>query len=138
MSSLVYQCNFKIQGDFHTHPHITEAKQYVEEKLGRGVSLEEAKNIIKDKAKAKNVSLTEPSYGDVLGTIVVQYTGNTLGTACVGTDIEPNKIECWTIKNKMTEGYFDFAFRESNRSDIGKSPLKWKRQLFEKEIIDLK
>lgn len=69
LTSLKTQCNFKIQGDFHTHPHAIEAIQFVQEKLGKRVSLEEAKNIIKDIAKTKNVSLTEPSYGDVLGAI---------------------------------------------------------------------
>jgi hypothetical protein len=109
LSSLKSQCNFKIQGDFHTHPHATEAKEYVEEKLGKRVSLEEAKSIIKDMAKIKNISLTEPSYGDVLGAIASQYTGDTLGTTCIGTDIEPNKVECWSTKNQITEEYFDIS-----------------------------
>jgi len=137
LSSLKSQCNFKIQGDFHTHPHAKDVKEYVEEKLGRRVSLEEAKNVIKDMAKTKNVSLAEPSYGDVLGAMRLKYTGSTLGTTCTGTDIELNKVECWSAKNKITEEYFDIATRELNSSNINRPPLEWTRRLFDKEIIDL-
>lgn len=92
-----------------------------------------AKNVIKD-TKTKNVSLTEPSYGDVLGAMQLKYTGNTLGTTCIGTDIEPNKVECWSAKNKITEEDFDVTIRELNSSDINRPPLEWTRRLFEKEI----
>jgi len=138
LSSLKDQCSFKIQGEFHTHPHAIEAKEYVEDKLGRKVSLEEAKKVIRGIAKEKNVSLTGPSYGDVLGEIVSRYTNRTLGTTCIGTDIEPDKVECWTTKSKIREEDFGIAFRELNGPDVNKSPLEWTRSLFEKEIIDLK
>lgn len=138
LRSLKNQCPFKIQGEFHTHPHATEAKEYVEEKLGRKVSLEDAKKVVLDIAKEKNVSLTEPSYGDVLGVVVSRYMNNTLGTTCIGTDIKPEKVECWTTKGEITEEDFDTAFRELNGPDVHKSPLEWTRSLFEKEIIDLK
>lgn len=132
------QCNFKIQGEFHTHPFAAESVQYAEEKLGKILPLEEAKNFVKDMAKKKNISLSEPSYGDVLGTIISKYTNNSLGTTCVGTDIEPDKVECWSTKNKITERDFDAAFRELNSPDITKRPLEWSKDLFDKEIIDLK
>lgn len=138
LSSLKAQCPFKIQGNFHTHPHATEAKEYAEGKLGRKVSLEDAKKVVIGIAKEKNISLTEPSYKDVLGEIISRYMNITLGTTCIGTDIEPEKVECWTTKSKIKEEDFDIAFRELNGPDINKSPLKWTRLLFEKEIIDLK
>lgn len=92
LSSLKSQCNFKTQGEFHTHPY-TDSVQYAEEKLGKRISVEEAKNFVKDMAKKKNISLTEPSYRDLLGTIISKYTNRTLGTTCVSTDIEPDKVE---------------------------------------------
>ena len=55
LSSLESQCEFKIQGEFHTHPRLKESKKYIQE-------------------KEKKVSLTEPSYGDLLGTIINRYT----------------------------------------------------------------
>jgi hypothetical protein len=138
LSSLKSQCNFKTQGEFHTHPFTADAVQYTEEKLGKRVSIEEAKNFVKDIAKKKNISLTEPSYKDLLGTIISKYTNRTLGTTCVSADIEPGKVECWSTKNKITENDFDMAFIELTNPDVNKSPLKWARDLFGKEIIDLK
>ena len=142
LSSLKSQCNFKTQGEFHTHPFTADSVQYAEEKLGKRVSIEDAKNFIKDRANKKNVSLTEPSYRDLLGTIISKYTNRTLGTTCVSTDIEPDKVECWSTKNKITERDFDMAFDmafiELNYPGIDKGPLKWAKDLFDKEIIDLK
>lgn len=82
------QCNFKIQGDFHTHPHANNAKRFFEKQLGREIPIEEVKEGLKDAAKKKNIPLTEPSYGDILGTMILNYNNEISGTTCVGTDID--------------------------------------------------
>ena len=138
LKSLKDQCKFKIQGEFHTHPHATEAKIYIEEKFGRMVQLEDARKIVLDIAKKKNVSLTGPSYGDTLGTIMLRYGKDTLGTTCIGTDLEPDKVECWSTKNSVTEDDFDTATREFFGGNVNGSPLEWVRNLFDKEVIYLK
>ena len=67
---------------------------------------------------------TEPSYRDLLGTIISKYTNRTLGTTCISTDIEPDKVECWSVKNKITERDFDMALIEFINPDVNKSSLK--------------
>ena len=86
-------------------------------------TLEDAKKIVKDMAKDKKVSLTEPSYGDVLGSIISRYTGNTSGTTCIGTDIEPDTVECWTTKSKISEKNF-FLLKIYGMEDAGGGVLK--------------
>lgn len=138
LKSLKSECPFKIQGEFHTHPYIADAQKYVEEKTGTKVSLEEAKIVIADIAKKKNRSLSLPSYGDTLGTVILRYANETLGTTCVGNDIDTDKIECWTTKNGITEDDFDIAFRELNGPDINGRPKEWIEELFDKETINLR
>lgn len=139
LESLKHQCPFKIQGEFHTHPYATEARTYVKEKFRRDVSSEEAKNIVLDMAKKKNISLIEPSYRDFLGTMTRRYENETLGTTCIGTDVIPDKVECWSTKDKITEEDYDTALRELYSGvDINKAPLEEIRLLFDKETIILK
>lgn len=138
LKSLKYECPFKIQGEFHTHTYAAEAQKYVEEKTGTKVSLEEAKVVIADIAKKKNRSLSLPSYGDTLGTVILRYTNETLGTTCIGNDIDTDRIECWTTKNGITEDNFDTAFRELNGPDINGRPKEWIEQLFDKETVNLR
>ncbi len=90
LAHLDHQCDFKVQGDFHTHPRAKDAIQYAQEKLGKNVSLEEATRFVKDVAKGKGTSLAGPSYGDILSAIASSYVRRTLGTTCVGVDIEPD------------------------------------------------
>lgn len=132
------QCDFKIQGDFHTHPHANYAKKFFDKQLRREIPIEDVKNGLTDAAKKKNISLTEPSYGDILGTMVLNYKKEILGTTCVGTDIEPEKVECWSIKGNVKKEDFDKVVEELDSPAVNSNPLKWVRPLFEKEIIDLR
>jgi len=131
------QCNFKIQGDFHTHPHANNAKRFFKKRLGKEIPIEEVKEGLKDAAKKKNIPLTEPSYGDILGAMILNYNNEILGTTCVGTDIEPEKVECWSIKDRIKKEDFDKAVGELDSPAVNSNPLKWVRSLFDKDVINL-
>lgn len=138
LESLMGQCPIKVQGDFHTHPYGAQARQYIKENLGRDVPFEDAKKIINEIAKDMNVTVEGPSYGDLLGTIVLRYKDETLGTTCTGSDINPDEVECWSTKNDIKDIYVDTAIQEYFSSEVDKSPLEWVKNLFDKEKIDLK
>ena len=131
------QCDFKIRGDFHTHPHANGAKHFFEKQLGTKIPIEDVRKGLIDAAKMKNVSLTAPSYGDILGTMILNYNDEILGTTCIGTDIESDKIECWSTKEHIKKEDFDKAVEEINSPAINSNPLKWVRPLFNKETINL-
>lgn len=131
------QCNFKIEGDFHTHPHANNAKRFFEKQLRREIPVGEVKDGLKDAAKKKNIPLTEPSYGDVLGTMILNHKNEILGTTCIGTDVEPEKIECWSVKDHIKKEDFDKAVGELDSPAVNSNPLKWVRPLFKKETIQL-
>lgn len=131
------QCNFKIQGEFHTHPHAMSAKRFFEKQFKREIPIGEIKKGLVDAAKKKNISLVEPSYGDILGTMILNYKNEILGTTCIGTDIEPEKVECWSTKDHIKKGDFDKAVEELDSPAINSNPLKWVRPLFNKERIEL-
>ena len=130
------QCNFKIQGEFHTHPHVMKAKQFFDTQLKKDIPIEDIKKGLLDAAKKKNLSFSEPSYGDILGTMILNHKDEILGTTCIGTDIEPEKIECWSTKDHIKKEDFDKAVEELGSPAINSNPLKWVRPLFNKEIID--
>lgn len=132
------QCSFKIQGDFHTHAHAKNAKKIFDKQLGIDISIEDVKKGLSDAAKKKNLSLTEPSYGDILGTMILNHKNEILGTTCIGTDIEPEKIECWSLKDHIKKDGFKKAVEESESPAINSNPLKWVRPLFNKETIYIK
>lgn len=131
------QCNYKIQGDFHTHPHANGAKRFFEKQLRTKIPIEDVRKGLIDAARVKNVSLTAPSYGDILGTMILNYNNEILGTTCIGTDIDQDKIECWSTKDHIKKKDFDKAVEEINSPAINGNPLKWVRPLFNKETINL-
>lgn len=142
------------QGDFHTHPYtylepferMTLIKTYGYDRVKNDL-----KNVIKEEFKylhekegIANVSINTPSYIDALKALGFKCDGLTHGTVCIGTDIEKDKVECWTVKetdkdtnskncNKMEEEWI-YANRRGGDMTI----KKWIVPIFDKEIIDLK
>ena len=136
------------QGDFHTHPlfeRMALIKKYgysrIEDDL-KNVIIEEF-NQLHEKEGLKNVSINTPSYIDTLKALGFKCDNLTQGTICIGTDIEKDKVECWTVRetdkdtnskncNKMEEEW-KYAVRRG-----GVPVKKWIVPVFDKEIIGLK
>ena len=120
------------QGDFHTHPYkslTVQEKMFLIKKYGHDRMEKELENIITKEFKEmhvkdglKNVSINTPSYIDALKTLGFKCDGLTQGTICIGTDIEKNKVECWSVYATRLGG--DMPVR------------KWIVSLFDKEVIE--
>ena len=134
---LAFQCPYKIQGDFHTHAGIDKAKKLFETKYNRKISTEEAKKIISDTAKKIGINVTSPSHGDLLNTLIKKYKDIDMGTACIGTDIDPNVVECWSIKNDVEKKDYIRASVEVNTSLTNDILQYWIKPFFDTEIIEL-
>lgn len=142
------------QGDFHTHPfkslapfeRMTLIKTYGYDRVKNDLE-----NVIKEELKylhkkqgLKDVSINTPSYIDALKTLSFKCNGLTQGTICIGTDIEKDKIECWTVKetDKDTNSKNCKKMEKEWKNAVimgGDMPIKkWIAPLFNKIIIDLK
>jgi hypothetical protein len=140
------------QGDFHTHPY-TSLKPFERMILIKTYGYDrvenDLKNVIKEEFKylhekegLKNVSINTPSYIDTLKALGFKCDDLTQGTICIGTDIEKDKVECWTVRetdkdtasrncNKMEEEW-KYAVRRG-----GDMPVKkWIVPIFDKETIN--
>ncbi len=139
-SKIKYECPVKIQGDFHTHVYIPDIKNRLKEGFpDKNFSENAIRDITIQLYNRKKTSVTEPSHGDLLGVMVLKNKGKIIGTTCAGSDAEPDKIECWTIKENLNKKHYDRANEEIlDPRLIRESPLVWIRPLFNKEIINLR
>lgn len=129
----------KTLGNFHTHPSIAIGREILEKKFGRKVSTEEVKKAIIDTARKRNVTLTTPSHGDLLDALALRYSKKELGTVCVGTDIEPNKVECWISKKGIVTKDDVIRLGEELQSPaVNDPPHEWIKPFFNRKIIELK
>jgi len=134
VESLLSECQtkgLKTLGDFHTHPHVAMTMKRF------NLPFEEAKNKVIARAKDVRSSLTSPSNGDLLNQIALKYKRLTSGTTCIGTDAFTNKVECWTIKEKISEKDGRKAISELNTMSVALPPQRWVKKLFTSEAIDL-
>lgn len=138
LASFVDQCPHKIQGDFHTHNHMAEIRRHVEKIPGRKFSYESFKKVIIEHTKKKNETSTVPSHGDTISAIGSKYNDMTLGTVCIGADLDENNVECWTAKDNITREDFERAERELSEHNTGIPIREWVKPLFDKEIISLR
>lgn len=134
------QCPFKIQGDFHTHASVSDMKNFIEREFPKEqVSDETVKDITKKLYEKNDTTTTMPSHGDLLGALVLKNKGRIVGTVCISSDAEPNKIECWTTKDDIDKNSYNRASVELRDSKFLRNPPhQWIKPLFEKEIINLK
>jgi len=142
-------------GNFHTHPYLYNIKQEFR-KDGKIPPNEELKitNELKTKMMknigefheritgVKGININSPSYTDVLKALLAKSINFTKGTVCTSTDIDTNKIECWTIKDiekdKLTrlavKGMIELDKTKSEGSGLIK---KWLDDISERETIEL-
>lgn len=139
-------CPVKIQGDFHTHPDLAITKIYLKEQ-GRKIDTDDvlkiqirkAKKDIQERLGIKGLPTVTPSYTDTLKSLLINCGSDIEATSCVGSDLEDDKVECWTPKKDIKLADCEKAEKEYGKVK-GKSlsPRKWVVDLFEKETIDLK
>ena len=102
----------KTYGGFHTHPYLYSIKQELirtgkissdkEFKIDEKLRIKMNKNIgqIHEKiTNVKGITVNTPSYTDILRALLAKSINATNGTVCTSTDIETDKVECWTIKD---------------------------------------
>ena len=141
-------------GDFHTHPFTSLAsfeRMTLIKTYGYDRIKNDLKNVIKEEFKylhekegLKGMSINTPSYIDALKTLSFKCDGLTQGTICIGTDMDKDKVECWTVKetDKDTNSKNCKKMQKEWKYAVimgGDMPIKkWIAPLFNKEIIDLK
>lgn len=134
------QCPFKIQGDFHTHSSVEDMRNFIKDKLPEEGNVPE--DLIKDmtiKLYQKNgISTTSPSHGDLLGVLVLKGKDKIIGTVCMSSDAEPDRVECWTTRDNINSDHYKRANAEiKDRKLVRNPPHDWIKPLFNKEIIKL-
>ena len=139
-------CPVRIQGDFHTYPYLANAKRKYKES-GKQIPIDdmlkqEVRKSLTEMHEEKGViglSPIVPDYKDSLNTIVHKCFRNTDISTCVGSDLEKDKIECWTPKD-IRRGQCVRAIYDL-RNIVGKKkeffPKKWIVPLFDKEQITI-
>lgn len=139
-SEIKYECPIKIQGDFHTHVYMPDIKNRLKEGFPKKtIPTDAIRDITIQLYNKKNISVTEPSHGDLLGVMVLKSKDKITGTTCSSSDTKPDIVECWTIKANINKKYYDRADIEIRDPRlVHNSPHEWIRPLFDKETIDLR
>jgi len=132
-------CPGKIQGFFHAHPQ----RLHLEIMLSRKLSDEELKFMVsktRERFIKKGFSVQSPSHIDVLNSFMDKCEKLTEGTTCTTSDLEADKIECWSPK-KYAANFATCSIAKIDKTlgrGLGGKPKKWIKSLYDKEIIDLK
>lgn len=136
----------KVQGNFHTHSYLTLFKQ-TSKFMKQGMSDEDVKKFIKEKhgehikeTGVKGITLDSPSPKDLLTSILYNCIGKSEGIMCVTSDMENNKVECWTPK-EIPKTDCDRSYHTLYNNGKEKEMItyeSWMTPLFNKEVIDLK
>lgn len=129
----------KVQGDFHTHPYLTDVRKRYNITF-KGASNELLRASVESYLKEIGHTPTIPSHSDVIDAILGKCAKKMEGTTCIGTDLDMNKVECWTIKN-IDDGDCIRALMEKIspiEEDESTLPHDWTKSLFNIEMIDLK
>ena len=146
----------KTYGEFHTHPYLYSVKQELKdrgEKIlpGEELKVEEELRMAMNKnvryahekiTKVKRITINTPSYTDVLRALLAKSINVTNGTVCTSTDVETDKVECWTIKdmpkdklkNSVAMALIDLAKVKPEGSELIK---KWVDNISDRETIYL-
>ncbi len=160
----------KIQGDFHTHTYLTAIKKikpnltdkqikdlinrnhksYIEEMKEIGIKQQYANAQAKATPLANNdyrsLTIDSPSPKDLLKEILYKCVGISKGTTCVISDMGNDKLECWTVKNSISDSNMQskdctIAYNKLFKDDKEKELVKYDKHilsLFDKETILLK
>lgn len=132
----------KIQGDFHTHTYLTVLKKikpdYSDENIRKLIKNEHKKYL--EELGTKELTIDSPSPKDLLKEILYKCTGISRGTTCVISDVDSDKIECWTAKENNGDAC-NIAYNKLFKDEKERELVKYDKHmisLFDKEIIELK
>lgn len=145
----------KTYGDFHTHPYLHSVKQELrrEGKISPDKELridEELKMVMSKNIReyheritgVKGITINTPSYTDVLKALLAKSINVTNGTVCTSTDVDTNKVECWTIKDLGKDKLRQLAIIgmiELKTKPKGSELIKkWIDDISDRETIELK
>jgi hypothetical protein len=127
----------KVQGDFHTHPYLVDVRKSF------GITFKTSDKLIRSATEIflerRGLSPTIPSHADLRSAVLGKCSKRTEGTTCIGSDLDYEKVECWTIR-QMDDGDCVRALMEyiSPENEEQKLPKDWIKPLFETEMIRLK
>ena len=145
----------KAYGEFHTHPYLYSVKQELrkegkilpseELRIDEKLRIKMGKNIREAHERItgiKGITINTPSYTDVLRALLSKSINLTNGTVCTSTDVETNKVECWTIretdKDKLKRlaiiGMTELDKVKPKGSELMK---KWIDDISDRETIEL-
>lgn len=133
------KCPEKVQGFFHTHPQ----KLLLEELFNEKMTDEDVKELVvrsREHFKKKGITVQGPSHQDALTTLLLKCEKELEGTVCTGSDLETDKVECWTTKRNAANFLTCNYAKIDNflTAEMGINPKKWIKPLFDKEMINLK
>lgn len=144
----------KVQGEFHTHPYLFAAKKTLAERgeiiPSDDMLKERMKNNIRllhERRGIPGITIESPSYSDLVLTLLSKCFKQTNGTMCTGSDLDDDKIECWTPKDvdkvdrflRHIQCHTAAVEIEKSGTEEGSFPIKpWIVPIFEREIIHLK
>jgi len=130
-------CPDKVQGGFHTHTNMIDVEKFYGRKLSEQ-EIENAIKLYKRYFEREGTMIQTPSHHDLVDTLINQCVGETKGTICTGSDLDENKVECWTVKGERVKIRDCSRATEEHKERISTGPRKWIKPLYDKEIIDLK
>lgn len=130
-------CPDRVQGVFHTHPYLINAERFHGHKLSEK-EIENTINIYRRHFERKGITVQSPTHHDLTDTLYNQCIGETEGTVCTGTDLDLDKVECWTIKGEKVKVRDCSRAVEEYKERISEKPREWIKPLFDVEIINLK
>lgn len=144
-------CPGGLKGNVHIEPHIAMIKKEYQKKR----MIIPPDNILKLKIeqnlrkKHEEKSLAElpiitPNYIDTLNSLLLKCFKNIDATTCIVSDLDEDKVECWTPKKEIKKGqcvralYDQRRILRKEREKENIFPKKWIVPLFDKETIYLK
>ncbi len=111
---------------------------------------DEDKQVFQEMGIDMKPALILPSFPDVLSMIDLSCKIKNPKTTCVGSDIHPDSIECWTVKTHMLNKKICNKAKEENEPEnlqkykkeaekkFPYAPIKpWVITLFNREIIEI-
>lgn len=135
-----------IQGDFHTHPYMKKIRELPKmqevlmKRYGYIPSDETILQHVKDINEIRK-SNSIPSHGDIINALRMKCKANINYTICIGSDLSPERINCFEIDRDISKedcDKIDKEFEKIKSTDIGsQSPEEWAQEYFNPEKIDI-